>query len=69
MQNMKALKKEQKRDIAALAKMKDSDIDLTAMPEVLVWSGAEVGKYYRKNQSGTRVRAERQRRRIRKAGL
>ena len=46
MKAMKRLKKEQKRDIAYLAKMKDSDIDLTDMPEVLDWSKAEVGKFY-----------------------
>jgi hypothetical protein len=27
--------------------MKDSEIDLTDMPEVLDWSKAEVGKFYR----------------------
>jgi hypothetical protein len=47
MKAMKPLKKEQKRDISSLAKMKDSDIDLTDMPEVLDWSNAEIGKFYR----------------------
>ena len=27
--------------------MKDEDIDLSDMPEVLDWSGAEIGKFYR----------------------
>ena len=40
----KRLSKEQREDIAALAAMKDSEIDLTDMPEVLDWSGAEIGK-------------------------
>lgn len=66
---MRLLGKKQRKDIVALAAMKDSEIDLTDMPEVLDWSGAEIGKYYRKNQAGTRVRAERKRKRIRKAGL
>jgi hypothetical protein len=43
---IKRLNKEERNDIAALAAMKDSDIDLTDMPEVLDWSEAEIGKYY-----------------------
>jgi len=33
--------------IAAVAAKKDADIDLSEMPEVLDWSGAEIGKFYR----------------------
>ena len=44
---MRKLTKEQKRDIAALAAMKDKDIDLSDIPEVLDWSKAEIGKFYR----------------------
>ncbi|HXC48850.1 MAG TPA: hypothetical protein VNU20_11200 [Candidatus Sulfotelmatobacter sp.] len=43
----KRLSEEVRRDIAALSAMKDSDIDLTEMPEVLDWSEAEMGKLYR----------------------
>jgi hypothetical protein len=43
---MRPLREEQRKDIAALAAMKDSEIDLTEMPEVLDWSKAEVGKFY-----------------------
>jgi hypothetical protein len=57
--------KEQRNDIAALAAMKDSDIDLTDMPEVLDWRGAEVGRYYRKKKTIARLRTERKRNRIR----
>lgn len=39
--------KEQKRKIASIAAQQDADIDLSEMPEVLDWSGAEVGKFYR----------------------
>jgi hypothetical protein len=39
--------KEQRQDIATVAAMKDSDIDLTDMPEVLDWSSAEIGRFYR----------------------
>lgn len=44
---MKKLTKLQERDVAAIALKKDKDIDLSDMPEVLDWSGAEVGKFYR----------------------
>jgi hypothetical protein len=44
---MTRLTKEQKREIAAIAAKKDEDIDLSEMPQVIDWSGAEVGKFYR----------------------
>jgi len=44
---MKKLTKEQKAQIANVAAKKDADIDLSEMPEVIDWSGAEVGKYHR----------------------
>lgn len=44
---MKKLTKEQKRDIAAIATKRDSEIDLSEMPEVVDWSGAIMGKFYR----------------------
>lgn len=44
---MRKLAKEQKRQIAAVARKKDAGIDLKEMPEVVDWSGAEVGRYYR----------------------
>jgi uncharacterized protein (DUF4415 family) len=44
---MKRLTKEQKREIAAIAARKDEEIDLSEMPEVIDWSEAEVGKFYR----------------------
>jgi hypothetical protein len=44
---MKKPTKEQKREIAAVAAKKDEDIDLSEMPEVIDWSDAEVGKFYR----------------------
>ena len=44
---MKRLTKEQKREVAAIAARKDDDIDLSEMPEVVDWSGAEMGKFYR----------------------
>ena len=44
---MRKLTKDQKREIAAIAGRRDRDIDLSEMPEVVDWSGAEVGKFYR----------------------
>jgi len=44
---MKKLTKEQKRDIRAIAKQKDEDVDFSDIPLVLDWSTAEIGKFYR----------------------
>lgn len=55
---MRKLTKEQKRDIAALAAMKDEDIDLSDMPEVLDWSGAEMGKFYRPPKKAVTMRLD-----------
>ena len=44
---MKKLTKEQKLQIAKVAANKDENIDLSEMPEVIDWSGAEMGKYHR----------------------
>jgi uncharacterized protein (DUF4415 family) len=45
---MKRLSREQRRDIAAIAAKKNrEDVDLSDMPEVVDWSGAEIGKFYR----------------------
>lgn len=35
--------------------MKDTDIDLLEMPEVVDWSGAEMGKFYREHRRGNTV--------------
>jgi uncharacterized protein (DUF4415 family) len=44
---MKKLSKGQQRDIAVLATKKDADIDFSDGPEVIDWSKAEIGKFYR----------------------
>ncbi len=43
---MKRLTKGQKREIAAIAAKKDEDIDVSEMPEVIDWGGAETGRFY-----------------------
>jgi uncharacterized protein (DUF4415 family)/uncharacterized DUF497 family protein len=35
------------REISAFAAKSDAEIDLSEMPEVLDWSGAEIGKFFR----------------------
>lgn len=40
-------KRRTKREIAAIARLKDSDIDTTVVPEITDWSGAIIGKFYR----------------------
>lgn len=44
---MKKLTSAQRKNLRAIKKIKDEDIDFSDMPEVLDWSGAEIGKFYR----------------------
>ena len=44
---MRKFTREQKRQIAAVSAKRDADIDVTEMPEVVDWSGAEIGRFYR----------------------
>jgi uncharacterized protein (DUF4415 family) len=44
---MRKFTQEQRRQIAAVAAQKDADIDVSEMPEVVDWSRAEVGRFYR----------------------
>ena len=53
---MRKLTKDQKRDVAAIAIKKDSDIDFSDLPPVVDWSGAEVGKFYRPAKRRVTVR-------------
>jgi uncharacterized protein (DUF4415 family) len=55
---MKKLNKKQKKQIAIIAAKKDADIDLTAMPEVLDWSKAEIGKFYRPTKKPVTIRLD-----------
>jgi uncharacterized protein (DUF4415 family) len=55
---MKKLNKKQKKQIAAVAAKKDADIDLTDMPEVLDWSKAEIGKFYRPAKKPVTIRLD-----------
>jgi uncharacterized protein (DUF4415 family) len=55
---MKKPNKKQKKPIAVMASKKDSDIDLTDMPEVLDWSKAEIGKFYRPPKKPVTIRLD-----------
>jgi uncharacterized protein (DUF4415 family) len=55
---MRKLSKEQKRDIAAIAAKKEQSIDLSEMPEVVDWSGAEIGKFYRPPKKSVTMRLD-----------
>ena len=45
--NMSKTDNKRAKEIRNLAKMKYEDIDLSDIPEVHDWAGAEVGKFYR----------------------
>jgi uncharacterized protein (DUF4415 family) len=55
---MKKPIRNRKRQIAAIAEKKDVDIDLSEMPEVLDWSGAEIGKFYRPSKMPVTMRLD-----------
>ena len=55
---MRKLSREQKRDIAAIAAQKEEDIDLSEMPEIVDWSGAEIGKFYRPPKKSVTMRLD-----------
>ena len=55
---MRKLSKEQKRDIAAISAMRDEDINLSDMPEIVDWSGAEMGKFYRPPKKSVTMRLD-----------
>jgi hypothetical protein len=48
---MENVSKNQAMDLAALAALRDEEIDLADLPEVLDWSGAIIGKYCRSLKS------------------
>ncbi len=44
---MSKLGKKESDDIEQLSKLPDNEIDTSDIPEVVDWSGAEVGRFYR----------------------
>lgn len=55
---MKKLANTQAKEIAALRKMKDEDIDLSDIPEITDWSNAVVGKFYRPVKQSLTIRLD-----------
>jgi uncharacterized protein (DUF4415 family) len=55
---MKKLVSARKREIAAIAAKTDATIDFSDMPEVLDWSDAEVGKFYRPTKRPVTIRLD-----------
>jgi uncharacterized protein (DUF4415 family) len=55
---MKKVSKKQAKELAALATLRDEKIDLADLPEVLDWSGAVVGKYYRPIKKSLTIRLD-----------
>src|SRR3984893_852678 len=55
---MRKLTKEQKRDIRAIAAKRDEDIDFSDAPAVVDWSGAEIGKFYRRTKKSVTMRLD-----------
>lgn len=55
---MKKVSKRQAKELVALKALRDEKIDLTDLPEVLDWSGAVVGKYYRPIKKSLTIRLD-----------
>jgi uncharacterized protein (DUF4415 family) len=55
---MRKLPKEQERDIIAIATKRDVDIDFSDIPEVVDWSRAEIGKFYRPSKKPVTIRLD-----------
>jgi uncharacterized protein (DUF4415 family) len=55
---MKKASRKQAKELAALAALPDKKIDLTDLPEVLDWSGAVVGKFYRPIKKSLTIRLD-----------
>jgi uncharacterized protein (DUF4415 family) len=55
---MKKLAAARKREIAAIAAKTDATIDFSEMPEVVDWSDAEVGRFYRSAKRPVTVRLD-----------
>jgi uncharacterized protein (DUF4415 family) len=50
--------KNKAKDIEALKRMKDNDIDLSDIPEIRDWSKAVVGKFYRPIKKSLTIRVD-----------
>ena len=55
---MKTLAKNKTKEIQALKRMKDSEIDLSDIPEIRDWSKAVVGRFYRPIKKSLTIRVD-----------
>jgi len=55
---MKKLAAARRRDIAAVAAKTDATIDFSEIPEVVDWTGAEVGRFYRPSKRAVTIRLD-----------
>jgi uncharacterized protein (DUF4415 family) len=55
---MKKVDKNRESEIRALKRLKDSDIDLSDIPEIKDWSKAVVGKFYRPIKKSLTIRLD-----------
>lgn len=55
---MRRVTKKQAKELAALARMPDEEIDLTDAPEIREWRGAVVGKFYRPIKRPVTIRVD-----------
>lgn len=55
---MKKLAAAHKRDIATIAAKTNATIDFSDMPEVVDWTGAEVGRFYRPTKRPVTIRLD-----------
>lgn len=55
---MKRLIAVQKRETAAIASKTDATIDFSEMPEVVDWSGAEIGRFHRPAKRPVTIRLD-----------
>jgi uncharacterized protein (DUF4415 family) len=55
---MKKVSRKQAKDLKALAALPDKKIDLSDLPEVLDWSGAIVGRFYRPIKKPVTIRID-----------
>ena len=55
---MKKAVKNKAKEISALKRMRDRDIDLTDIPEIRDWSKAVVGRFYRPIKESLTIRVD-----------
>jgi uncharacterized protein (DUF4415 family) len=55
---MKKVAKSRELEIRALKRMKDSEIDLTDIPEIRDWSKAMIGRFYRPIKKSLTIRLD-----------